>query len=170
MCAASRLDQHRLHPDRGISDVWWVSTSKLDDVIGLLNLKLGAGRLKFVYGLAVGMGGRYDDEFPMERVLESWDVLVARFKRHWNLFALDLKNENHGIANWGTGEPFSDWKMVRVGGPGGGGASELAGRLRGRSRRWRRKAGGREREGASRLGRTRKALCRAWASLPGLHL
>jgi hypothetical protein len=50
----------------------------------------------------------------MARVLESWDVLVQRFKRHWNLFALDLKNENHGIAAWGTGEAFTDWKLVRA--------------------------------------------------------
>jgi endoglucanase len=49
----------------------------------------------------------------MARVLESWDVLVRRFKGHWNLFALDLKNENHGIAAWGTGEAFTDWKLVR---------------------------------------------------------
>lgn len=127
--------------------------------------------MKFVYGLAVGMGGRYDDEFPMERVLESWDVLVARFKRHWNLFALDLKNENHGIANWGTGEPFSDWKMVRGDWGAREGGGKRTSRAFAREKPKVEEEGGREGEGGSLiLCMTRRTLPRAWSSLLGLHL
>jgi endoglucanase len=45
-------------------------------------------------------------------VLQSWDVIVGRYKRHWNVFALDLKNENHGPCSWGSGESFTCWKAA----------------------------------------------------------
>lgn len=70
------LDQHRLDPARGISDLW------------------------------------YDVDYEEPVVLRSWDVIVGRYKRYWNVFALDLKNENHGPCAWGTGESFTCWKAA----------------------------------------------------------
>ena len=70
------LDQHRLDPDRGISDLW------------------------------------FDEGFEEPVVLLSWEVMVGRFKKYWNVFALDLKNEPHGCCTWGSGEAFTDWKAA----------------------------------------------------------
>lgn len=70
------LDQHRLDPDRGISDLW------------------------------------FDVDYEEPVVLKSWDVMVGRYKKHWNVFALDLKNEPHGCCTWGSGESFTDWKAA----------------------------------------------------------
>src|SRR6056297_2539573 len=70
------LDQHRLDPDRGISDLW------------------------------------YDEGYEEPVILRSWDIMLARFKTHWNVFALDLKNEPHGPCSWGSGEALTDWKAA----------------------------------------------------------
>ena len=55
---------------------------------------------------------RYDVDYEEPKVLQSWDVIVGRYKRHWNVFALDLKNENHGPCSWGTGDSFTCWKQA----------------------------------------------------------
>ena len=51
------LDQHRLDPDRGISDLF------------------------------------YDVDYEEPVVMKSWEVIVGRYKKYWNVFALDMKNE-----------------------------------------------------------------------------
>lgn len=70
------LDQHRLDPERGISDLW------------------------------------YDEGYEEPVILKSWDVMVGRYKKYWNVFALDLKNEPHGSCTWGSGEALTDWKAA----------------------------------------------------------
>ena len=55
---------------------------------------------------------RYDVDYEEPKVLQSWDAIVGRYKRHWNVFALDLKNENHGPCSWGTGDSFTCWKAA----------------------------------------------------------
>jgi len=70
------LDQHRLDPERGISDLW------------------------------------FDEGYEEPVVLKSWEVMVGRYKKYWNVFALDLKNEPHGCCTWGSGEAFTDWKAA----------------------------------------------------------
>jgi len=51
-------------------------------------------------------------DYEEPKVLRSWDAIVGRYKRHWNVFALDLKNENHGPCQWGSGEAFTCWKSA----------------------------------------------------------
>ena len=51
----------------------------------------------------------YNDEFPEKRVLDAWKKLVTRYKSDTTVFAADLKNEPHGPATWGSGDPKTDW-------------------------------------------------------------
>ena len=43
----------------------------------------------------------YDETASPERVIEIWIKMLKRFAYHWNVFAIDLKNEPHGQATWG---------------------------------------------------------------------
>lgn len=54
----------------------------------------------------------YDVDYDEATILKSWDLILSRYKKYWNVFALDLKNENHGPCAWGNGEQFTDWKAV----------------------------------------------------------
>lgn len=43
---------------------------------------------------------QYDDTYKEQDVLDAWDMMMKRYGRKWNIFALDIKNEPHGIATW----------------------------------------------------------------------
>jgi endoglucanase len=51
----------------------------------------------------------YNEEYSEQRVIEAWKKLVHRYKHDTTVFAADLKNEPHGIASWGSGDPKTDW-------------------------------------------------------------
>lgn len=51
----------------------------------------------------------YDASFPETRVIEAWSRIVRRYLAYPNVFAVDLKNEPHGRATWGAGNPATDW-------------------------------------------------------------
>lgn len=71
---------------------------------------------------------RYNEEFPEEAILESWDYLLERVGDRWNILGLDLKvdssywalvlergtlkNEPHGAATWGFGNATTDWNKA----------------------------------------------------------
>jgi endoglucanase len=50
----------------------------------------------------------YDDEYTEAEVLQGWDNILDVCKDKWNVFALDIKNEPHGIASWGL-KCEQDW-------------------------------------------------------------
>lgn len=54
----------------------------------------------------------YDDKYSMDDVKEAWDNLLTAFGDRWNLFAIDLKNEPHGVATWGSGKAKTDWNTA----------------------------------------------------------
>ena len=54
----------------------------------------------------------YSDEYPESRVIEAWQTLVRRYKNYPNLFAVDLKNEPHGSATWGSNDKRTDWAQA----------------------------------------------------------
>lgn len=35
--------------------------------------------------------------------------MAGRYKTHWNVVAMDIKNEPHGCARWAAGGPAVDW-------------------------------------------------------------
>jgi endoglucanase len=53
----------------------------------------------------------YDDSagFSESKVIEAWLNLVRRYAKYPNFFAVDLKNEPHGKATWGSGNLATDW-------------------------------------------------------------
>lgn len=51
-------------------------------------------------------------EYTEATVLATWDILLSRFATKWNLFAIDLKNEPHGLASWGYGINATDWNSA----------------------------------------------------------
>lgn len=54
----------------------------------------------------------YSPEYPYEAMLQAWDTILGDVKHHWNVFAIDLKNEPHGLATWGTGDESTDWNTA----------------------------------------------------------
>ncbi|KAK9843783.1 hypothetical protein WJX81_006189 [Elliptochloris bilobata] len=54
----------------------------------------------------------YNEKYPEANLLLAWATLVKRYARHWNVFAVDLKNEPHGHASWGTGDLATDWRLA----------------------------------------------------------
>jgi endoglucanase len=55
----------------------------------------------------------YDGDYGMPQLLQAWDNLLSAVGNKWNLFALDIKNEPHGMATWGAGSNETDWNSVR---------------------------------------------------------
>ncbi len=50
----------------------------------------------------------YNNEFTEDLVIKAWLEVVKRYTSFPNVFAVDLKNEPHGIATWG-GDSKTDW-------------------------------------------------------------
>ena len=69
----------------------------------------------------------YDGSTPYPRVLEAWYNVMDALVEKWNLFAVDIKNEPHGAATWGAGNPGTDWNRA---------AEDIANRIYGRYPQW----------------------------------
>mmetsp|Transcript_42225 Transcript_42225/g.106503 ORF Transcript_42225/g.106503 Transcript_42225/m.106503 type:complete len:1277 (-) Transcript_42225:108-3938(-) len=54
----------------------------------------------------------YTARFPESAVLDTWTTVMRRFQKKWNVFAIDLKNEPHGRATWGSGDVATDWNLA----------------------------------------------------------
>ena len=54
----------------------------------------------------------YSEKYPESRIIEAWKHIVSRYKNDPTLFAVDLKNEPHGVATWGDGNVKTDWAMA----------------------------------------------------------
>ena len=58
-----------------------------------------------------GISDLWYDEITTEAdAIQAWTVLAQRYCGQWNVFAADIKNEPHGIAEWGTGSD-KDWRL-----------------------------------------------------------
>lgn len=54
----------------------------------------------------------YTDEVPESKWIEDWVFLAKRYKKNSSVIACDLHNEPHGSAQWGNGDPATDWKTA----------------------------------------------------------
>lgn len=54
----------------------------------------------------------YTDNFSEQRWIDDWVFLADRYKDFSAVAALDLNNEPHGNASWGSGNAATDWKMA----------------------------------------------------------
>lgn len=54
----------------------------------------------------------YDDDYIEADWVETWKMLAEHYRDQANVVAADLKNEPHGSASWGTGDPKTDWRLA----------------------------------------------------------
>lgn len=52
-----------------------------------------------------------DGQYPSNVFLEVWKIMIDRYKDRPNLMAIDLLNEPHGRATWGSGNPSTDFAL-----------------------------------------------------------
>lgn len=52
-----------------------------------------------------------DRRYSSETFMQSWFSVLDRYHNRSNLMAVDIKNEPHGRATWGTGDTSTDWRL-----------------------------------------------------------
>lgn len=52
-----------------------------------------------------------DRKYTTETFFDTWFAILDRYQDRPNLMGIDLINEPHGPATFGTGNPSNDWKM-----------------------------------------------------------
>ena len=60
----------------------------------------------FMFDLWYGQGGFTEDDW-----VATWTALAQRYRNRPNVVGVDLKNEPHGSATWGTGAA-NDWRRA----------------------------------------------------------
>ena len=54
----------------------------------------------------------YTNQVPQDRWIADWKMLAKRYDGNDTVIAVDLSNEPHGPATWGSGDPATDWRMA----------------------------------------------------------
>jgi endoglucanase len=54
----------------------------------------------------------YDDTFSEEDWIDCWRTMARRYGRAATVIGADIKNEPHGAASWGTGDPKTDFRLA----------------------------------------------------------
>ena len=54
----------------------------------------------------------YTRDVPEARWIADWRMLAARYYGDDTVVAVDLHNEPHGEATWGSGDPATDWRLA----------------------------------------------------------
>lgn len=54
----------------------------------------------------------YSEQVTEQQWLEDWQFLAKRYQAQPAVIAADLHNEPHGRATWGSGQPFTDWRLA----------------------------------------------------------
>lgn len=54
----------------------------------------------------------HTDGYSEAQWLADLVAVARRYRKHRHFMGLDLKNEPHGRATWGTGDPETDWKLA----------------------------------------------------------
>ena len=49
--------------------------------------------------------------YPAESFFTAWFAVLDRYHNHPALWGVDLLNEPHGRATWGTDDPSTDWRL-----------------------------------------------------------
>ena len=52
-----------------------------------------------------------DGMYTQDQFFQAWFTILDEFHTRPNLMAVDLLNEPHGQATWGSGDPSSDWRL-----------------------------------------------------------
>jgi endoglucanase len=54
----------------------------------------------------------HTDSYSEETWLQDLLFIAERYRTHSRFVGIDLKNEPHGSASWGDGNPSTDWKLA----------------------------------------------------------
>ena len=54
----------------------------------------------------------YTDAVSEQRWIDDWRMLAHRCRSQPAVIAVDLHNEPHGAATWGSGDPRTDWRLA----------------------------------------------------------
>jgi len=54
----------------------------------------------------------YDGSYSEQRWIGDLSFMAARYKGLSHFLGIDLKNEPHGAATWGVGDPLTDWNKA----------------------------------------------------------
>jgi len=54
----------------------------------------------------------YTNEYDEERWIADWVMLAERYNQNDTVIGMDLHNEPHGAATWGTGDMTTDWRLA----------------------------------------------------------
>jgi len=54
----------------------------------------------------------YTDLYSEARWISDWQMLAARYRGNDTVIGCDLHNEPHGEADWGSGNPTTDWRLA----------------------------------------------------------
>lgn len=111
-----------LEPGRKVSGISFGLNPDLEGLTGLemLDLLIAGARergLKVILDRHFVSAGRlttlwYTPDVPEERWIADWRMLAARYRGNDTVIAVDLHNEPHGEATWGTGDPATDWRLA----------------------------------------------------------
>ncbi|GAM24744.1 hypothetical protein SAMD00019534_079190 [Acytostelium subglobosum LB1] len=83
------MELHRFDPNDYISELWY-TTSCLNNIDGqCIN-------------------------YTTQMVIDTWITVTNQLKKYWNFWAVDVKNEPHGAATWGTGNTNTDWNTAFI--------------------------------------------------------
>lgn len=52
---------------------------------------------------------RYQGNYTEADTMKAWNIMLERYGGIWNVFALDIRNEPHGVASWGNDNPATDF-------------------------------------------------------------
>ncbi|MFT2750954.1 cellulase family glycosylhydrolase [Clavibacter sp. Sh2036] len=54
----------------------------------------------------------YTSDLPESQWISDWKMLADRYKDDPTVIGVDLHNEPHGQASWGTGDTATDWRLA----------------------------------------------------------
>jgi len=54
----------------------------------------------------------YTAQYGEERWIRDWVMLAERYASNDTVIGVDLHNEPHGRATWGSGDPATDWRLA----------------------------------------------------------
>lgn len=54
----------------------------------------------------------YTDHYSEQRWIDDWVMLAKHYAGNDTVIGVDLHNEPHGEATWGTGDPKTDWRLA----------------------------------------------------------
>lgn len=114
----SIVDRYKMSNETRLLDAFAGRELRYLDVLDYIVSEFASHRLLVLLDIHVLVGGGpitplwFDCPETKTWVGDAWEVLARRYALSWNVVAADLKNEPHGEATWGSGDPNTDWRLA----------------------------------------------------------